>query len=234
LTNLFEITILYFGNFPKLKESILKEFKDRFAKACLDNPDIPPFNRGQQTFLAQNLGVSQEAVRKWFYGESRPKSATAQKLAKLLKVDYLWLMMGTEHGEIEIKKVAAQRQDSAVYAFMAFMLEQGYSAAFDQSDSDTDLVSIQGGQQNHFTVRAVESAGKNMFVRFPSSSLSLSTSIVAMKTQSSSLSFDFLIVKPEIWKSESKKKGNMSVLKITNPSKRNYLGGGTKIPFYLE
>jgi transcriptional regulator with XRE-family HTH domain len=214
--------------------SVLKEFKDRFAKACLDNPDIPPFNRGQQTFLAQNLGVSQEAVRKWFYGESKPKSPTARKLAKLLKVDYLWLMMGTEHGEIEIKKVAAQRQDSAVYAFMAFMLEQGYSAAFEQSDSDTDVVSIRGGEQNQFTVRAVESAEEHMFVRFPSSSLSLSTSIVAVKTQSSSLSFDFLIVKPEMWQSESKKKGSMSVLKITNPSKRKYLVGDTKIPFYLE
>ncbi len=212
----------------------MKEFKDRFAKACLDNPDIPPFNRGQQTFLAQNVGVSQEAVRKWFYGESKPKPPTAKKLAKLLGVDYLWLMMGTEHGEIEVKKVAAQRQDAAVYAFMAFLIEQGHSAAFEQRDSDVDIVSIHGGSQNQYTVRATESVEESMLVRFPSSSLSSSDSVVAVKTKTSSLSFDFLIVDSETWESQSKKKGNMSVLEITSPSKRKYLVGDTKIPFYLE
>lgn len=212
----------------------LKDFKDRFAKACLDNPEVPPFNRGQQSFIAQKLGVSQEAVRKWFYGESKPKSPTARKLAKLLNVDFLWLMMGTETGELEFKKVASQRQDSAVYAFMAFMIDQGYSAAFDQSDNDIDIVSISGGAQHQFTVRAVELDGENMFVRFPTNSLSLSTSIVASKTQGSSLSFDFLIVKPETWESESKKKGRMSILSLTNPSKRKYFVGDTKISFYLE
>lgn len=213
----------------------MKDFKDRFTKACLDNPDIPPFNRGQQSFIAQNVGVSQEAVRKWFYGESKPKPPTAKKLAKLLKVDYVWLMMGENQGETEVKKVAAQRQDSAVYAFMAFLLEHGHSAAFEQRDSDIDIFSIQDGVQNQYTVRAAESSEDSMLVSFPSSSLSSSDSIVAIKTtNSSSLSFDFLIVDSKMWESKSKKKGSLSLLKMTNPSKRKYLVGDTKIPFYLE
>ena len=212
----------------------MKDFKDRFAKACLDNPEVPPFNRGQQTFIAENIGVSQEAVRKWFYGESKPKSPTARKLAELLNVDYLWLMMGTEHGEIEIKKVAAQRQDSAVYAFMAFLIDQGYSAAFEQHDNDIDIVSIHGGLLNHYIVRAAQSIEDSVLVRFPTSSLSSSDSIVAIKTEGSSLSFDFLIVDSETWESKAETKGSLSVLRITNPSKREYRAGGTKVPLYLE
>ena len=57
----------------------MQEFKDRLRKVCQDNPDIPLFNKGQQTFIAQKVGVSQEAVRKWFHGESKPKEASSKK-----------------------------------------------------------------------------------------------------------------------------------------------------------
>ncbi len=212
----------------------MQEFKDRLRKVCQDNPDIPLFNKGQQTFIAQKVGVSQEAVRKWFHGESKPKAAAARKLASLLQTDYLWLMMGSEHGEIEVKKIAARRQDSAVYAFMSYLIDHGHSAAFDLDDNDVDIVSIVKGTQQRFSVMAAEVVEDGLIARFVSTGLTSSDSIVAVRTGNSSLAFDFLIISSEIWKSKAVKKGNMSALSITNPSKRSYLAGKTKIPFYLE
>lgn len=212
----------------------MNEFKDRFARACRDHPDVPPFNRGQQKFIARSLGVSQEAVRKWFYGESKPKAPLARKLADLLEVDYLWLIMGTELGEIEVRKVAAQRQDAAVYAFMAFLIDQGHSAAFEQSDSGVDIASISGGSLNHYVVRAAVSVEETMTVSFPSSNLAHCSFIVAIKTNSSNLSFDFLVLDSDTLNSESETTGVSSVLRITNPSKGEYFAGGIKIPSYLK
>ena len=77
----------------------MSEFHTRLLQGCRENPDIPEYGKGQQTFIAQRLGVSQEAVRKWFAGESKPKAAVGRKLAELLGVDYVWLALGTSHGE---------------------------------------------------------------------------------------------------------------------------------------
>jgi len=219
----------------------MTDFKDRLRQACADNADIPLFNKGQQTFIAQNVGVSQEAVRKWFNGESKPKAAAAKKLAKLIKVNYLWLTMGSSFGELESEKKAAHRQDAAVYGFMAFLLLNGYSAAFDNEDGEVDIISIHGGHQTKFCVslgrptdKALNSTFKEVISNFPASAYQKVVYISAFENRDSSLSMDFLEIKTDVLKEFGSQHGNRIILKITNPSAGKFLAGKTRLPLFLE
>lgn len=212
----------------------MSEFYTRLAQACRENPDIPEYGKGQQTFIAQRLGVSQEAVRKWFAGESKPKAAVGRKLAELLGVDYVWLALGTSHGEIEKRREAAGRQDSAVYALMAFLIEKGYSAAFDNDSDSIDIATIYQGQQNHIAVRLAEGKKDNLTAAFSMSVISEVSTIIAVRTNTFSLSFDFLWVRPEVWAKHATREGNDMVLRFSNPQKKKYTVGSTKLTRYLD
>lgn len=60
-------------------------FAHRLRKAVEGVKDIPDFGQGQQqTWLRERLGVSAEAVRKWFSGEARPRPPMMKQLAALL------------------------------------------------------------------------------------------------------------------------------------------------------
>lgn len=50
-------------------------FSKRLTQACDDNPLIPDYDHGRQVTIANKLEVSQEAVRKWFTGDSVPRSS---------------------------------------------------------------------------------------------------------------------------------------------------------------
>jgi transcriptional regulator with XRE-family HTH domain len=212
----------------------LSEFSTRLRQACRDNPDIPEYGKGEQTYISQRLGVSQEAVRKWFAGDSKPKSAVGRKLAELLGVDYVWLALGTSHGEIEKRREAAGRQDAAVYALMSFLLEKGYSAAFDNDHKNIDIVTIYQGQQNHIAVRLAEGKKGSLSAAFSMSVISDISTIIAVRTNTFSLSFDFLWVRPEVWAKHATREGNEMVLRFSNPQKKKYTVGGTKLTRYLD
>lgn len=213
---------------------IVSEFYTRLLQACRENPDIPEYGKGQQTFIAQRLGVSQEAVRKWFSGESKPKSPVGRKLADLLGVDYVWLALGTSHGEIEKRREAAGRQDSAVYALMAFLIEKGYSAAFDNDSDNVDIVTIYQGQQNHIAVRQAEGKKESLTASFSMSVISDVSTIIAVRTNTFSLSYDFLWVRPETWANHATREGNEMVLRFSSPQKKKYTVGSTKLTRFLE
>lgn len=212
----------------------MSEFYTRLLQACRENPDIPVYGRGQQTFIAQRLGVSQEAVRKWFAGDSKPKSAVGRKLADLLGVDYVWLALGTSHGEIEKRREAAGRQDAAVYALMAFLIEKGHSAAFDNYSDNVDIVTIYQGQQNHIAVKQAEGKKENLCVAFGMSVISDVSTVIAVRTNTFSLSFDFLWAGPEVWAKHATREGNDMVLRFSNPQKKKYTVGTTKLARFLE
>lgn len=212
----------------------MSEFNTRLLQACRENPDIPEYGKGQQTFIAQRLDVSQEAVRKWFAGDSKPKAAVGRKLADLLGVDYVWLALGTSHGEIEKRREAAGRQDAAVYALMAFLLEKGYSAAFDNESDIIDIATIYQGLQNHLAVRLAEGKKENLTAAFNMSVISEVSTIIAVRTNTFSLSFDFLWVRPEVWAKHATREGNDMVLRFSNPQKKKYTVGSTKLTRYLE
>ena len=184
----------------------MSEFYTRLLQACSENPDIPEYGKGRQTYISQQMGVSQEAVRKWFTGESKPKSAIGRKLAALLGVDYVWLTLGTSHGEIEKRREAAGRQDAAVYALMSFLIEKGYSAAFDNENDNIDIVTIYQGQQNHIAVRQADGKKENLTAAFSMSIINDVSTIIAVRTNTFSLSYDFLSPNQRVLCSENERR----------------------------
>ena len=111
------------------------EFKSRFARACAANADVPEYGHGQQVYIAKAVGVSQEAVRKWFAGESQPRKATMELLANLLKVEHVWLSLGVEHSETNRFREVARRQDADLYALTSYLISVGGGVAFEKSET---------------------------------------------------------------------------------------------------
>mgnify|MGYP003680668567 CR=1 FL=1 len=123
----------------------MSQFNQRLIEACEASDVVPAFGRGQQTYIARTMGVSQEAVRKWFAGESIPRSKASIKLAKLLSVRHAWLVLGSSHGEIDDSIKSARRHESSIYALMAFCVQKGVGASFASESAATDLIVIDKG-----------------------------------------------------------------------------------------
>lgn len=138
-------------------------FKQRFNEACEASDVVPAFNRGRQTYIAKALGVSQEAVRKWFAGESVPRSEAAIKLAKLLNVKHAWLILGSSHGEIDDSIKSARRHESSIYALMAFCVQKGVGASFASDQAATDMIVIDKGVLKNISTETAVKLGKGKY-----------------------------------------------------------------------
>lgn len=103
------------------------EFKERFKQACDDSTIIPEYGKGRQVAIAKRLGVTQEAVRKWFTGESVPKSDKMRELAEYLEVDQGWLALGIEPemGRDEKRKAGRMVSGSVLMVAGLIMMEGG-------------------------------------------------------------------------------------------------------------
>lgn len=77
-----------------------KDFAQRLARACDDSQIIPPYGKGRQVYIAKRLKVTQEAVRRWFSADSRPRVQIMSKLAALLEVDEAWLSLDDFPGPV--------------------------------------------------------------------------------------------------------------------------------------
>jgi transcriptional regulator with XRE-family HTH domain len=122
------------------------DFKNRLERACGSSSAVPEYGMGRQTYLAKEIKVSQEAVRKWFSGESKPRAAAMAQLAKLLNVELVWLSLGVEHSETESNRAVARRQDTGLYALTALLIHEGYAVAFTTEGSDaSDITAMRDG-----------------------------------------------------------------------------------------
>lgn len=72
-------------------EKVRAEFSQRLAQACRD-AGLDEHGRGME--LARALGVSSKAVSKWLNAESLPRQEKINELAKVLRVDVVWLQHG--------------------------------------------------------------------------------------------------------------------------------------------
>lgn len=130
-----------------------KTFPQRLSQAC-DNlaPIIPPYGQGRQVYIANHLKVSQEAVRKWFTGETRPRVAIMHNLAALLQVDEAWLSLGIEPElDRREKRAHGERTEGAVYVLFGLLTMLGGHCAFpgpsDVRAEYVDLYTILQGAQ---------------------------------------------------------------------------------------
>lgn len=120
-------------------------FSNRLEYAANTSTTIPDHGFGRQVQIAKAMGVSQEAVRKWFSGESSPRHNMMKKLANLLDVNYVWLALGNDQKEIAYFREVACRQDAAVYAFVGYLMHWGFTTAFAAKDETYDVLAIKDG-----------------------------------------------------------------------------------------
>jgi len=129
-----------------------RAFAQRLNLACDGHPHIPAYGAGRQTWIKENMGVSHEAVRKWFVGEARPRPAMMRKLKTLLEVDEAWLSLGIAP-DVEPKERKARNAvaDGAVNALAGIIQINGGHCAFpDERDpraAYVDMYTIIRGSQ---------------------------------------------------------------------------------------
>jgi transcriptional regulator with XRE-family HTH domain len=129
-----------------------ENFYRRLKKICDDSPMVPPYGHGRQVHLASKLKVSQEAVRKWFTGDARPRTDKMRALAKLLEVDEAWLSLGItpEMDRVEKRQHSSRVEGSVYLLFGMFTLAGGHCAFPGEKDTRKEYVDfyaiVQGTQ----------------------------------------------------------------------------------------
>ncbi len=139
------------------------EFAQRLIKACREHAEAPDPGRGMQAWVAQKVGVTPEAVRKWVSGQSRPRPAVMARLAEALEADVSWLSLGVT----PIRDTRAQRRfvrnaAGAVYLVAGLIEMDGGHVAFrddDHDDPDIDLHAIIDGRSLALHVATAQRAG---------------------------------------------------------------------------
>lgn len=129
-----------------------KNFHVRLKQACDDVSIIPEKGAGRQVWVAKKLHVSEEAVRKWFTGESRPRVDKMDALAALLNVDAAWLSLGVSPELSRVEQRAwTEKAEGLVYVLFGHITAQGGHCAFpsktDPSRDVVDFYAIIRGQQ---------------------------------------------------------------------------------------
>jgi transcriptional regulator with XRE-family HTH domain len=143
-------------------------FADRINTACDGNPNIPPYGHGRQTYIKEKMGVSHEAVRKWFLGESRPRPDKFAELARVLECDEAWLALGKK-GDLDPREKRARSAniDGAVNIVTGMLQLNGASCAFpaekDPQSGYVDVYAINRGVQMAIHVALAKDEGNNEF-----------------------------------------------------------------------
>lgn len=147
-----------------------KSFAQRMNTACDQNPRIPPYGHGRQTFVQLRMGVSHEAVRKWFLGETRPRPDKMTQLASVLECDEAWLALGKK-GDLDPRDKRGRNLslDGAVNVVTGLLQLNGASCAF-PADKDpmaafVDIYAIRRGVQLaiHVALGVLAEAGEYHF-----------------------------------------------------------------------
>lgn len=141
------------------------EFAERMKQACDGNPDVPPPNYGRLGWFVKQLDercdlkVTQETVRKWSAGESRPRPQMITGLSLILGVDEAWLSLG-QQPEISDKVVRQHNltNGGAVNVVAGFIQLYGGNPAFPKEgdkraeDEKVDLYAIIKGAHYAFHI----------------------------------------------------------------------------------
>jgi len=132
------------------------DFQRRLEQACSASSLVPDKNAGRLVFIAEQMRVSVEAVRKWFEG-GRPRQDKMTRLAKLLNVDAAWLSMGVN---AEIAKASQDKLNTqlegATNVMIGLLTMEGIVCALpDEQDYRKDVIDFYAvikGRQVPFVV----------------------------------------------------------------------------------
>ncbi len=216
----------------------MNNFPKRLAQACRSNSEIPEYGRGQQVFIATKLGVSQEAVRKWFAGESTPRRRMGERLATLLGVKYAWLMLGSTQGEITAGVKAAKRHEASTYSLMAQIIGKKSTATFDTGMDQSDLLMIKDGRQLHISTEFSEPDENGVYkASFSAEQIdaTLTVACVVIYDDKHSVSADFIEIPADIWEAHGTQNGSDIEIRFQKkPRTFTYYVGDTKLNKFME
>jgi len=150
------------------KDQSTKAFAKRLNQACDDSPDIPELGKGRQVVVASLMSVSQEAARKWFSGDAKPKGDKMSKLATLLRVDEAWLALGVKPElSKDAKRFAARAAEGAVLVVAGSIQLAGGNCAFPAEDDPraeyVDIYAIVRGRKLDLHVCTAREIEPNVF-----------------------------------------------------------------------
>lgn len=128
-----------------MKEIVHPDFAQRLERSCDGNPDVPPLNHGRLGWFVDGLEkhgvhVTIETIRKWFHGETRPRTKALRALAILLKVDEGWLASGRSPEFSETQRRLHSVVAGGVVNLVAGLIQiDGSHPAFpEEGDSEAD------------------------------------------------------------------------------------------------
>ncbi|RWO06352.1 MAG: hypothetical protein EOS07_22195 [Mesorhizobium sp.] len=162
-----------------VKKIVHPDFARRIERACDGNPDVPPLNHGRLGWFVEQLDkhgveVSQETVRKWFHGETRPRHKPMTALAQILKVDEGWFSSGKspEFSETQRKQhnVVAGGAVNVVAGFI--QMDGGHPAFPMEGDEEAEekkihLYAIIRGAKYSFHISPALGHGDNLHFLVP-------------------------------------------------------------------
>lgn len=123
---------------------------------------------GRQTWVKEKMGVSHEAVRKWFLGQARPRPDKLAQLANVLECDEAWLALGKK-GDLDPREKRARslNVEGAVNAVTGLLQLNGANCAFpgekDPAAGYVDVYAITRGVQLAIHVSLGKQGPPNQF-----------------------------------------------------------------------
>lgn len=145
-----------------------KGFSERLNIACDGHPHVPAYGQGRQSWIKESIGVSHEAVSKWFSGAARPRPTMMKALSNALEVDEAWLALGiTPQMDPADRRVRNTQAEGATNAFMGLVQLNGARVSLpDDKDPRAEFVDFYAvfrGQQVPFHVSLANEIAEGTF-----------------------------------------------------------------------
>ena len=141
-----------------------EEFAHRFNRAVDGHPLASPTPHGRQSWVMGKLEnevglkVSANTLSKWFKGMARPRPDNVRLIARVLKVEEVWLAMGRKPADQAASIQGAERARGAVLMVAGLVEMSGGRVTFASPEAaPVDLqVNLEGNQFNAVIVSLTE------------------------------------------------------------------------------
>jgi transcriptional regulator with XRE-family HTH domain len=194
---------------------------------------VPARNYGrlgwfQEQFRSRyDIGITNESVRKWFSGETKPRQESIRRLAEILGVDETWLTLGTDPGVGRKEQIIRDATaDASVNILAGIIAMDGGTPSFPNPDDArakgdlTDIIAIIKGGSYAIHVAAASPHSDGWAVSVPVAALS-NIILVLVNTQH----HDFKIVELDCDMVEELGKRKSGAIEIVFD--RSFKTGGT-------
>jgi transcriptional regulator with XRE-family HTH domain len=153
-----------------MPQETAKEFGERLSLAVEAYPSAPPTPHGRLSWLQRELEkhagvkVSVNTVHKWMHGLSKPRDDNLRALARLLKVDEVWLTLGRQPTNATRPPEATVHQARGAALVVAGLIEmRGGRFSFPaEAKGGPDLVVNLGPAQFGIQVVTPQQTGKTL------------------------------------------------------------------------